>query len=366
MSPPFKDSKRYASLYASPKGPGDARPTALQIVKDNDMIGKLTDKVVLVTGGSNGIGVDEVKNLARTGAKVFFTARDPAKGERVQNEILSSLKEEELGFEPRIEVVVMDLESWDSVRNAAEEIKSRGDTLNILVNNAGEQYQLILTESRGMTFFSGIANTPFRLINGLESQFVVCHLSHFLLFELLKPLLLKSSTPSFNSRVIALSSLAHSLNDGIRRDYKFEKREYDAFKAYGQAKLANIHFANELERRYGSQGLHGISVHPGGIRTGLQNSHDPQAAAVLEQIMQTPEVQRVMMEVEQGSATAVLAAIGKEYEGKGGFYMEDCGISDAVVDDAGMVAPGYRPGVYDPENEKLLWEDSLDLVGLKG
>jgi hypothetical protein len=54
MGQSFRDSKRYASVYASPKGPGDARPTALQVVKDNDMIDKLSGKVVLLTGGSNG------------------------------------------------------------------------------------------------------------------------------------------------------------------------------------------------------------------------------------------------------------------------------------------------------------------------
>lgn len=54
MGQSFQDSKRYASLYASPEGPGDGRPTALQIVKDNDMIDKLSGKTVLLTGGSNG------------------------------------------------------------------------------------------------------------------------------------------------------------------------------------------------------------------------------------------------------------------------------------------------------------------------
>jgi NAD(P)-dependent dehydrogenase (short-subunit alcohol dehydrogenase family) len=140
MAPSFQDSKRYASLYSSPEGPNDARPTGFQIVKDEDLIGKLSDKVVLVTGGSNGIGVDEVKNLARTGARVFFTARNEAKGERVRGEMFSSLNDEQLGFEPRIEVIRMDLESFDSVRSAAEDFKSKSDTLNILVNNAGEYW----------------------------------------------------------------------------------------------------------------------------------------------------------------------------------------------------------------------------------
>jgi NAD(P)-dependent dehydrogenase (short-subunit alcohol dehydrogenase family) len=134
----FKDSNRYASVFADPQGEGDARPTAFQIVKDNDVVGKLNDKVVFLTGGSNGIGIDEVKNLARTGAQVFFTSRDLTKGKKVQESLLSELKSEGLVKEPRIEVVQMDLDSLDSIRAGAEEFKSKSDKLNILVNNAGE------------------------------------------------------------------------------------------------------------------------------------------------------------------------------------------------------------------------------------
>lgn len=139
MGQSFQDSKRYASLYESPKGPGDARPTASQIIKDNDLIGKLTDKTVFLTGGSNGLGIDEVRNLARTGAKVFFTSRDLAKGEKVRDELLQELKSEGLPHEPSIEVLQMDLESPESIKNAVDEFVAKSDRLNILVNNAGQQ-----------------------------------------------------------------------------------------------------------------------------------------------------------------------------------------------------------------------------------
>ena len=138
MGESFKDSGRYASLHQNPQGPGDARPTSLQILKDNYVVGQYSDKVFLVTGGSNGIGVDEVKALATTGAKVFFTSRDLAKGERVRDQMVKDVKAEDSNVSPRVEVIQMDLMKFDSVRKGAAEFRSKSDRLNVLVNNAGK------------------------------------------------------------------------------------------------------------------------------------------------------------------------------------------------------------------------------------
>ena len=109
MGQSFKDSERYASLHTDPRGPGDVRPTSLQILEDNDAIGRFNDKVFLVTGGSNGLGVDEVKAFAKAGAHVYFTSRDFAKGERVRDELLKELKSEQSDVEPRIEARISSL-----------------------------------------------------------------------------------------------------------------------------------------------------------------------------------------------------------------------------------------------------------------
>ncbi len=364
MGQSFQDSKRYASLYADPKGPGDDRPTSLQIIKDNDLVGKLADKTVLLTGGSNGLGIDEVRNLARTGAKVFFTARDFAKGQRVRDELLKELKSESLPQEPQIEVIELDLDSVESIKRGAEEFMSKSDKLHILVNNAGQYFCLDLLVDNADSEIQAIANSPFKLVAGYESQLWVNHLAHFYLFQLLKPLLLKSSTPSFNSRVIAVASLAHTMAPMQLGDYNYEEREYDEFVAYARSKTANMWFANELERKYGSQGLHAISVHPGGIRTGLQRSHSEKAAAMIEYYLAMPHIQNSMMSVEQGSASIVLAAVGKEYEGVGGFYMENCGVSPATAEDAPLGSPGYKPWAYDKDGEQQLWRDSLEMLKL--
>ena len=137
MFPNFKDSGRYTASHSSPNGPGDARPTAAQIIQDNDLVGKLNDKAVFLTGGSNGLGVDEVRTLAMTGAQVFFTSRDMSKGEKVMANVLEEA-EKEWSVKPWIEVLKMDLQSLDSVRECVGEFETRSEKLNILVNNAGE------------------------------------------------------------------------------------------------------------------------------------------------------------------------------------------------------------------------------------
>ena len=202
--------------------------------------------------------------------------------------------------------------------------------------------------------------------DGFEQQFQVNHLAHFYLFQLLEPMLLASTTSSFHSRVVAVSSSVHTMGSVFLGDYNMDKREggYDPAMAYAQSKTANIWMANEIERKYGSKGLHGISVHPGGIETGLSASHDEASARMIKQYLEMPYIKDRMKSVEQGSASIVLAAIGKEYEGVGGFYLEDCGKSLPIPEDAIVGVTGYTPWAYDKEGEGRLWSDSLKLLGL--
>lgn len=326
-------SSRYAAVHQSPKGPGDARPTALDIVKDEDLQGKLTDKVFLITGCSSGIGIETAKTLNTTGAKLFLGVRDIGKGEAALSHILRP------GY---VELLKMDLNSLDSVRSAAEEFKKKSKTLNILINNAG-----VMATPEGKT------------VDGFETQFGTNHLAHFLLFQLLKPALLASSTPTFNSRVVCLSSSGHR-GAGIQfNNYNFEKGNYAPWTAYGQSKTANIYMANEIERRYGAQGLHGLSVMPGGIMTGLQVHVIDQISAGLDDA-----ARNYIKSPEQGAATTVYAALSKDWEGRGGRYLEDCQEAEKT-EDPSPIAAGYHPRAYNEEGEKKLWGDSLSFVGLK-
>ena len=140
---------------------------------------------------------------------------------------------------------------------------------------------------------------------------------------------------------------------------------YNPLIAYGQSKTANIWMANEIERRYSGEGLHGLSLNPGNILTAGWKQRDPRVVEKLAPMMETEAFQQAFKSVEQGAATQILAAVGKDYEGKGGFYMEDCGVSQPLPDGASAGSAGYRPWAYDPEGEKRLWSDSLEMVSLE-
>jgi NAD(P)-dependent dehydrogenase (short-subunit alcohol dehydrogenase family) len=229
---------RYEEVHKAPSGPGDSRPTALDIINDENLEGKLFDKVILITGCSSGIGIETAQALASTGATLFLTARDIGKAKKALGDLVTS---------PRIHLLELDLGSLANVRKYASNFLSTSSKLNIFIANAG-----VMSCPEGRTE------------DGFETQFGTNHLAHFLLFHLLKPTLLASSTAEFSSRVIMLSSLAHrwgKINfDNINLD-----GAYDPLVAYGQSKMANLWTSNEIDRCYGTEGLHAWSVQPGGI-----------------------------------------------------------------------------------------------------
>ncbi|GAQ78931.1 NAD(P)-binding Rossmann-fold superfamily protein [Klebsormidium nitens] len=338
MAPPAP----YAAVHATPNGPGDARPTAMAIIKDEGLVGKLKDKVILITGCSSGIGVETARALHATGAHLFLTVRNVGKGEKVVQDIVETDKS---GSGGKVELLRLELDSLASVRAAAAEFLSRSKKLNVLINNAG-----IMACPEGQTQ------------DGFETQFGTNHLGHFLLFQLLKPLLLTSSTPEFQSRVVSLSSTGHGFSGIHFDDLDLKKAGYQKWVAYGQAKTANIYLATEIERRYGAQGLHATAAHPGGIiSTGLARHMEPEEV----DSFLSPEWQKKMKDVEQGAATTVWAAVGKEWEGKGGKYLENVSESAKPKDEADPFSDGYAKHAYDAEAAKKLWAVSLELVGME-
>lgn len=122
----------YFEHYIQPKGPGDARPTAMQVIQDNELSGKWTDKVALVTGGTSGIGVETARALFATGADVFITGRDLNKARGVIEDIRKSTQ-----GGGKLEAIEMDMDSLDSVKAAAQDFLTKSNKLNVLVNNAG-------------------------------------------------------------------------------------------------------------------------------------------------------------------------------------------------------------------------------------
>ncbi|KAH8128110.1 hypothetical protein ACSS6W_011095 [Trichoderma asperelloides] len=332
-------TSRYSSVHEpqSLGGPGDARPTALQIVEDQNLRDQLSGKVILITGCSSGLGIETARALYQTGATLYLTARDTSKIKTALSDIASS---------PRVHLLHLDLGSLASVRAFAEEFKSRCSTLNILIENAG-----VMACPEGRT------------VDGFETQFGTNHLAHFLLFYLLRPTLLASSTPDFNSRVIIVSSSAHNVTD-VHFDNINLDNEYEPWKAYGQSKTATIWTANEIERKFGSQGLHAFSLHPGAIATDLLRHVSDEQREIWGK---NEYLNRYWKSPEQGAATTVWAAVAKELEGNGGKYLDDCQIArphDAQT--SGKQGPGYAPWAYNPEGEVKLWSKTLEILELNG
>ena len=334
---------RYAERYAIKRGPGDNRPTALEIVKDEGLINKLTDKVMIVTGVSSGVGVETLRAFHATGATVYGTVRNVAKGQKVVDEIIAADPDNKA----KIELLEIDLESFDSIKKGVAEFLKKESKLNILVNNAG-----IMAVDEGRTK------------DGWERQIGTNHFGHFLLFHLLKDTLLASATPEFPSRVVSVASIGHRLAPINFDNINQEGGVYNPWVAYSYSKTANIWFANELERRYGSKNLHATSLHPGGVVSNLADHiNDP---ALLE-ILDTEEVRNYYKNSAQGAATSVYAALSQEWANKGGKYLSDCVEQRKFPDDEQnflkMGDDGYRAWAYDEAGERKLWEVSLKAIG---
>jgi NAD(P)-dependent dehydrogenase (short-subunit alcohol dehydrogenase family) len=122
---------RYAESHRQPRGEGDDRPTALEIVADEGLGGSLTGQVFLVTGVSSGIGVETMRALYATGGHVFGTVRNMKKGQVVVDMIKANTQG------GQITLIEMDNESLASVKRAANEFLKRSKTLHVLINNAG-------------------------------------------------------------------------------------------------------------------------------------------------------------------------------------------------------------------------------------
>jgi hypothetical protein len=121
--------------------------------------------------------------------------------------------------------------------------------------------------------------------------------------------------------------------------------------------------ANEIERRYGSKGLHATSLHPGVIATPLGRHMSPEE---IEALLTNPIVQMVQKSPEQGAATTVWGAVSKELEGKGGLFLDNCAVADSGEYDENPLSGNAVPHTYCPQDEARLWKDSLEMVGLSG
>jgi NAD(P)-dependent dehydrogenase (short-subunit alcohol dehydrogenase family) len=267
--------------------------TAADVIKGID----LTGKVAIVTGGYVGIGLETTKALLSAGATVILGIRTPEKA--AAN--LSGLS---------VETIPLDLLDPTSIDSFASTFLASSRPLHILINNAAIMASPLLRDSRGY-----------------ELQFATNHLGHFQLVARLWPALAKAN----GARVICVSSRGHFSSD-VCEDWNFESREYDPWKAYGQAKTANALFARALDARGAKVGVRAFSLHPGGILgTDLSRFSsreeclpmwinlgfcDAEGIPIVAPLKQFKTAQ-------QGASTSVWAATSPLLNGKGGLYLEN-------------------------------------------
>jgi WW domain-containing oxidoreductase len=251
----------------------------------------LTGRSVVITGSNCGIGFEAAQALAGAGAKVIFACRNIEKGEEALRRCKALHPKSELAFFP------LDLASADSIKHFCAEVKD--ETIDTLICNAG----LVPTNYQETK-------------EGLEMTVGVCHFGHFLLTLLLLPQLLNTKTP----RVIMVSSESHRMPAKLNFN-KFPLKKTDTFfpfMAYGQAKLCNALFANELQRRYQDKGLTACSLHPGALIT-TSFGRDSGFLSLLFKL-----VSPLTKNPNQGAATTVYCASHENTAELTGRYFSHC------------------------------------------
>ncbi|MCR5634215.1 MAG: SDR family oxidoreductase [Lachnospiraceae bacterium] len=252
---------------------------------------KLLGKTAIVTGANSGMGMATARALLSMGATVIMLCRDEKRGRRAYKELLKD-------GNSRTYLILCDLGDYDSIRSFVAEVKQRFTQIDILVNNAG-----FISLDRQYTK------------EGIERQFGINHLGHFLLTTLLLDIM-----PS-GSRIVNVASGAHKVGKIHFDDINLEKG-FNVIKAYGQSKLANVLFTRELAKRVKDNGITVNCCHPGAVATNIgidrETGFGKTITSLLKPFFQTPE---------QGARTAIFLASDPSVRNITGEYFYKCKIA---------------------------------------
>jgi NAD(P)-dependent dehydrogenase (short-subunit alcohol dehydrogenase family) len=268
----------------------------------------LTDQTILITGSTDGLGLATARTLADRGATVLVHGRDGERGEQAVSELRERTRNE------RHRTYIADLSRLDDVRLLAADVAEGNDRLDGLVNNAGIA---MLDAERKLSD------------DGHELTFTVNYLSHFVLTELLLPLLVRSAP----ARIVNVASVGQA---PIDFDDPMLERGYDGFRAYCQSKLAQIMFTFELAEHLNPLEVTVNALHP---------------ATLMNTKMVRKGFGRVLSSVEEGVRALVRLLASPDLDGVSGRYFD--GLEESTPDEQ----------AYDPEARRRLWELSLRLCG---
>ena len=277
----------------------------------------LKGKTAIVTGANSGMGMATVKALSGMGAKVIMLCRSEKRG----REALTTLSTD--GHRD-LDLILCDLGDYSSIRDFVSQVKKKYDHIDILVNNAG-----FISLDRQETK------------EGLERQFGINHIGHFLLTTSLLDLM------GEGGRIVNVASGAHKTGKIHFDDINLHKG-FNVIKAYSQSKLANVLFTRELARRVKDRGITVNCCHPGAVATNIgidrETGFGKTITGLLKPFFQTPE---------QGARTAIFLASDDSVSGITGEYFYKC-----------RIARSSRRS-KDPALAKKLYEFSEELINGK-
>lgn len=276
----------------------------------------INEKLILITGATNGIGLVAAHELAKMGARLFLVSRNAEKCALVTEQI------KKVSGNPNIEFAAADLSTRAGVQDAAHEFKKRHTHLDVLLNNAGAMFM-----SRQVSK------------DGIEMTFALNHLNYFLLTISLLDVL-KASGPA---RIVNVSSDAHR-NATINFDDLQMEKNYNGLTAYQQSKLANILFTYELARKLEGTKVTANALHPGLVNTGFNKNNGVLikfAMGLLLPFSRKPA---------EGAQTSIYLASSPDVEEMTGQYFDD------------KKAIPSAPLSYNRAAAERLWQISLELI----
>src|SRR6185295_11869133 len=277
----------------------------------------MKNKVVVLTGGTSGIGQVAAEKLASMGARIVLVARDKDRAEST----LARLRQITPGLTHTVHFA--DLSSIDAVKKVASEIAASEPRIDVLINNAGAIFY-----DRQVTS------------DGLERTFATNHMSYFVLTLGLRPQLLAAAP----ARVVNTSSDAHRRAKLDFNDLQCA-RNYRAFTAYGRSKLSNILFTRELARRLAGSGVTTNCLHPGFVATRFADG----GHGALYHVFRV--VKNFALTPEKGAETIIYLASSPEVAGVTGEYFVKCARATPTKE------------AQDDDAARRLWQETARLTG---
>jgi NAD(P)-dependent dehydrogenase (short-subunit alcohol dehydrogenase family) len=287
-----------------------------------------TGRVAVITGANTGLGYETALALADHGAHVVLAVRNLDKGKDAAALIHRGSPNASVALQE------LDLTSLESIRAAAEQLRSDHARIDLLINNAGVMYTPKSTTK-----------------DGFELQFGTNHLGHFAFTGLLLDRLL----PVAGSRVVTVSSVGHRILADIHFDDLQWEHRYNRVAAYGQAKLANLLFTYELQRRLASNGTTiAAAAHPGMSDTELMRNMPAPLVSAFERIAPVVAQDPAMGALPTLRAATDPAVLGGQYYGPDGFA-QTRGYPKIV---------GSSRKSHDVDLQRRLWAVSEELTGV--